>query len=271
MPELADTWLALVAAVGGREEEAGFLSLWCPPDFQQGCTQAIWTRQPCAIVRNYDYPPASFDAVLLRSSLTGTPTLAMTDCLWGVLDGLNGHGLAVSLSFGGRTARGRGFGIALIQRYLLETCRDVQDAVAALRRVPVHLCYNVALLDRTGERALVEIAPDRAPLLRREAYAGNRQGEHAWPEAAHLHDTVRREAVLAASLANPQETLPSLVDRFVSPPIYRPLGADGWGTLYTACWQPGTGEVHLRWPAADWRQRLDRFEEGERVVTYGAA
>jgi predicted choloylglycine hydrolase len=205
----------------------------------------------------------------LHARLTGTATLAMTDCVLGVLDGLNEHGLAVSLSFGGRRARGRGFGVALIQRYLLETCRDVADALAALRRVPVHLCYNIALLDRTGERAMVEIAPDRAPELRREPFAGNRQGEHGWPEAAHLQDTVRREALLAACLGNPAETLPGLVDRFLAPPLFRPLGADGWCTLYTACWQPQSGEVRLSWPGQDWRQSLGGFADGERVIVFG--
>jgi predicted choloylglycine hydrolase len=270
MPELLRPWEALVAAADGDEEQARFLSLWCPPDFQQGCSQAIWTRRPFAIVRNYDYQPGAFDAVLLRAELTGTATLAMVDCVWGVLDGLNAHGLAVSLSFGGRRARGPGFGVALIQRYLLETCRDVADALAALRRVPVHLCYNVALLDRTGERALVEIAPDRAPELRRQAFAGNRQGDHSRPEGGHLQDTVRREALLAACLANPMETLPGLIDRFLAPPLFRPFGADGWGTLYTACWLPETGEVRLCWPGQDWRQGLASFHEGERIAVYGA-
>lgn len=268
MPELLQPWEALVAVAGGDEEQACFLSLWCPPDFHQACSQAIWTRRPFAIVRNYDYPPGAFDAVLLRAELTGTPTLAMTDCVWGVLDGLNAHGLAVSLSFGGRRVHGQGFGVALIQRYLLETCRDVADALSALRRVPVHLCYNLALLDRSGERALVEIAPDRAPGLRREAFAGNRQGDHTRPESEHLLDTVRREALLAACLANPLETLPRLIDRFLAPPLRRPLGADGWGTLYTACWLPQSGEVRLCWPDQDWRQSLAGFAEGERIAVY---
>lgn len=268
MPELAPAWERLVAAVDGGEGEARLLSLWCPPDFHHACSQAVWTRRPLAIVRNYDYPPTAFDAVLLRAELTGTPTLAMADCIWGALDGVNGHGLAVSLAFGGRRAHGPGFGIALVVRYLLETCRDVAEALAVLRRVPVHLCYNLALLDRHGERATVEVSPDRAPELRREAFSANRQGDHSWPEEAHLADTVRREALIASSLHNPEETLEGLIGKFLTPPIYRPLGLDGWGTLYTACWMPETGALRLSWPGRKWRQSLERFTEEVREIHY---
>jgi predicted choloylglycine hydrolase len=270
MPELVPGWEALVAAVDGGDEQARFLSLWCPPDVQQGCTQAVWTRRPYAIIRNYDYPPTAFDAVLLRASLTGSDTLAMTDCIWGVLDGLNRAGLAISLAFGGRAARGPGFGVTLVQRYVLETCTTVAEALAVLRRVPVHLCYNIALLDRGGERATVEISPDRGVEVRREPVSANRQGLHSWPKAGYLQDTVRREALLAAVMSNPAETVDSLLAHFLTAPIHRPLGADGWGTLYTACWLPQTGDLRLCWPGRPtWRQGLDRFAEEVREVAYG--
>lgn len=269
MPELVPVWRALVAAVDGGDEQARFLSLWCPPDFRRGCTQAIWARRPYAIIRNYDYPPLLFDAVLLRAELTGSATLAMTDCVWGVLDGLNGAGLALSLAFGGRDAAGPGFGITLVLRYLLETCTNVDEAVAALRRIPVHLCYNIALLDRSGAHATVEVSPDRGAELRPGAISANRQGSNSWPDAVYLHDTVRREALLAAVMSNPAETAETLLPRFLAAPIHRPLGSDGWGTLYTACWLPESGELRLCWPGRPaWRQGLDRFTEDVREVIY---
>ena len=62
----------------------------------------------------------------------------MSDCLWGLLDGINDAGLAVSLTFGGRRDVGDGFAIPLVMRYLLETCDTVDEARAALERIPVH-------------------------------------------------------------------------------------------------------------------------------------
>ena len=75
----------------------------------------------------------------------------MSDCLWGLLDGINDAGLAVALAFGGRQrARADGFGITLVVRYLLETCDTVEQACATLARLPVHAPYNLTLADETA-------------------------------------------------------------------------------------------------------------------------
>ncbi|HAJ19087.1 MAG TPA: hypothetical protein DCL95_03350, partial [Rhodospirillaceae bacterium] len=62
---------------------------------------------------------------------------------WGVLDGVNEKGLAVSLTFGGRRAVGEGFGIPVILRNILEFCATVEDAAKVLAEVPTHMAYNV--------------------------------------------------------------------------------------------------------------------------------
>ena len=79
--------------------------------------------------------------------------IGMSDCLWGLLDGMNDAGLAVSLTFGGRRVLGDGFGIPVVVRYLLETCATVAEAREALARVPVNLAHNLTLVDCSGEAA----------------------------------------------------------------------------------------------------------------------
>jgi predicted choloylglycine hydrolase len=268
MPELVPAWEKLSERLGGTDLVARFLSLWQPPPFVSGCTQALWTRERCALIRNYDFPPELCDAVLLHGRFTPMATLAMSDCLWGVLDGINAEGLAVSLAFGGRRAEGEGFGIAIVLRYILETCRTAKDALGVLRRVPVHLPYNLAVLDRAGDWRTVFISPDREPEVRREPYSANRQDSNLRPDDPRIADTVRREALLDNVIGNPNETLEHLSDRFLQAPIYRPVQAGGWGTLYTACYRPGEASVQLRWPGASWRQSIAAFEPGERFVSF---
>src|SRR5262245_44348163 len=137
MPELVPAWERLTERFGGSDLVARFLSLWRPPPFVGGCTQALGTRDRPALVRNYDFRPQLCDAVLLHGRFAGMTTMSMSDCLWGVLDGVNEDGLCVSLAFGGRRAEGEGFGIAIVLRYILETCRSAKDALEVLRRVPV--------------------------------------------------------------------------------------------------------------------------------------
>ena len=64
----------------------------------RGCSQAVWTGfGGPALVRNYDHAPHLFDGLVLRSAWREMPVLAVTDCLWGALDGVNGAGLCVAL------------------------------------------------------------------------------------------------------------------------------------------------------------------------------
>jgi len=270
MPELVPAWERLSETFGGTDLVARFLSLWQPPPFVSGCTQALWTRDRPALVRNYDFPPELCDAVLLHGRFTAMTTLSMSDCLWGVLDGVNQEGLCVSLAFGGRRAEGEGFGIAIVLRYILETCRSAKDALKVLHRVPVHLPYNLAILDRTGDWRTVFISPDREPEVRREPYSANRQDANMRPDDPRIADTVRREALLENVIGNPNETLEHLSDRFLQAPIYRPVRKGDWGTLYTACYRPADASVQLRWPRASWRQSIAAFGVGERLVSYSA-
>ena len=102
------------------------------------------------LIRNYDYSAHLWEATLLHNAWNGRQVIAMSDCLWGVLDGMNENGLAISLAFGGRQIVGNGFGIPLILRYILEICETVSQSIEVLGRVPSHMSYNVTMLDKSG-------------------------------------------------------------------------------------------------------------------------
>lgn len=161
MPELVPTWEQLAAMIPGDPDAAAALTLWNPPPFLTGCSQAAVLQGGPALIRNYDWDYRIFDGVVARTTYTGHRVLGMLDCLWGLLDGVNDAGLAVSLTFGGRPEVGEGFGIPLVIRYVLEVCGTVDEAVRVLRRVPVHMSYNVTVLDRGSRWATVYVAPDR--------------------------------------------------------------------------------------------------------------
>jgi hypothetical protein len=85
------------------------LALSNPPPFLTGCSQAAVLPGGPALIRNYDWDYRQFDAAVARTAYTGhrqvlgtRRVLGTLDCLWGLLDGINDAGLAVSLTFGGR-------------------------------------------------------------------------------------------------------------------------------------------------------------------------
>jgi predicted choloylglycine hydrolase len=181
----------------------------------------------------------------------------MSDCVWGLLDGVNDAGLAVALAWGGRHARGRGFGITLIVRYLLETCTTVEQAATTLARLPVHAPYNLTLADAGGEAATVFLGPDRSARVVLPALATNHQEQVDFPEHAKATRSVeRREALAHATTAS----------AFLEPPLYADEFERGFGTLYTAVYRPGSRAVTYRWPDDSWHQSLAAFTPGTRTV-----
>lgn len=248
MPELLPTYERLMQLAGDSDQVARFLSLYCPTPYMTGCSQAVWKRDQQFLVRNYDYAANLWEATILHTAWNGRKVLAMSDCLWGALDGMNEQGLAVSLAFGGRKVVGDGFGIPLILRYILEFCDTTVEAIAVLSRVPSHMAYNVTVLDKSGHHATVFVAPDRAPVVSRQKLATNHQGSIDWPEHATATASVDRAHFLTHRLNDEKETRERFVQRFLEPPLYQPKHHLGWGTLYTAVYEPASGLISMNWP-----------------------
>jgi predicted choloylglycine hydrolase len=266
MPELMPVYEELVGLAGGGDLAARFLSLYRPPPYAMGCSQAVWSGRSPALVRNYDYSPWLFEGTLLFSSWN-RPVIAMSDCLWGVLDGINDAGLAVSLAFGGRRVVGDGFGVPLILRYILEFCDNTTQAAGVLRRVPAHMPYNVTLVDREGAFYTVQVYPGRDAAVTDSSVGTNHQQQLESEHYARMTSTVERQKFLASRLADANETRSMFIDRFLHPPLYNTRYEHAFGTLYTAAYYPLDLAAEYYWPRqATLRQSFSDFEEGESMV-----
>jgi predicted choloylglycine hydrolase len=266
MPELVPVWERLVELAGGGDLAARMLALYGPPPLVSGCSQAVCARAEPVLVRNYDFDPALLEGVIGASAFTGRRVIGMSDCLWGLVDGINDAGLAVSLAFGGRRVVGDGFGVQLVVRYVLEVCETTAQALEVLARLPIQASYNLTILDRGGEAATACVAPDR-PLARRPVVvATNHQGAVEWAEHAQATASVERERRMLELLGDPAVGEEQFLDAFLAPPLRSTAYASGFGTLYTAVHRPAEGAVEYRWPGLRWRQSFDAFEAGVRVV-----
>ena len=265
MPELVPTYERLVDLAGGGDLAARLLSLWRPPGFIVGCTQGAWTRGEPLLVRNYDYPAERLEGIVYLTQWGDRRVIGMSDCLWGLLDGMNDRGLAISLTFGGRPDVGDGFAIPLVVRYVLETCDDVAAAREALARIPVHAPQNLTLLDRSGAFVTAYVGPGREPRFVDVAGTTNHQGEVEWPEYAEAIRSEERERCVLALLGDADRE--AFEDAFLEPPLHSTAHEQGFGTIYTAAYEPVSGRVRYRWPDLVWEQSFERFEPGSRTVT----
>jgi predicted choloylglycine hydrolase len=176
MPELIDTWERLVDLAAGDEAAARMLTLYDPPRFLPACSQLALTGDTSMLIRNYDYHPDLCERVVFSSAFTGRRVIGSSDCLWGLLDGMNDAGLVISLAFGGRHGVGMGFGIPQVIRCVLEVAETIKEAVAVLARVPVNMAYNLTILDRNADTASVFVAPGAEPEVFPRCPATNHRG-----------------------------------------------------------------------------------------------
>jgi predicted choloylglycine hydrolase len=266
MPELLPVFEHVVELAGGGDLAARMLTLYKPPPYLAACSQGAWTSEGgSTLVRNYDYAPSRFEGLIWHTRLLDRRVIGMSDCLWGLLDGMNDSGLAVSLTFGGRRALGDGFGIPIVVRYLLETCERVTEVRAVLARLPYSLSHNLTIVDRDGEVLTAYLSPDREPIFRTFPIATNHQGIVEWPEQAKATRTVEREHAIVRALEDPAIDATGFVDGFLRPPLFSTAYEHGFGTLYTAAYRPAEGFVDYRWPAFDWRLGFGAFEQREHV------
>jgi predicted choloylglycine hydrolase len=223
------------------------------------------------LVRNYDYPVDRLEGIVYLTKWGDRRVIGMSDCLWGLLDGINDSGLAISLTFGGRRDVGDGFAIPLVVRYLLETCDTVAEAREALARIPVHAPQNLTLLDRSGEYLTAYVGPGRPAEFHDRAATTNHQGKVEWPEYAAAIRTVEREQCVLRLLGDSGMTRDRFIESFLEPPLFNDAYAQGFGTIYTAAYFPGEGRVEYRWPGTVWEQSFERFERSGRTQEFAAA
>jgi predicted choloylglycine hydrolase len=255
MPELHSTWDHLVSLTDRDPTTASMLTGWNMPAFAPACSQMVVTTGQRALIRNYDYHPDLFEQVVMSTRFHDREVIGTSDCLWGLLDGMNSDGLAISLTFGGARGSGPGFGIPVVVRYLLEVAGTVADAVTAVSPIPVSMSYNLTLTDRTGDYRTVYLAP--GVFEQRDCPLATNHRFDEPEDAAHARRfrSLERQAHLRGLLA---EQLPAdqVADDFLRPPLRSPHYASGFGTLYTADYRPDSGEVHYRWPGTTLSRRF---------------
>lgn len=257
MPELVPVLDRLAAGLDRPGAEA-VLTLAALRPFFSGCTQI---GAPGTLLRNYDFTPDECAGTVVSSCFL-RPVIGMLDCGWGLLDGMNDAGLAVSLTFGGRMVHGPGFTVLIALRYVLETCDTVDEALARLAPLPISMPQNLTLVDR--DRAVtVYLGPDIPLTVAPDACATNHQDQPVPDEQERFSRTRQRlDAVRAAGTD---------VAAMLRPPLYQSAYDEGLGTLYTAHYRPADGRVTYHWPGASWSQSFAEFTPGTSTVALGLA
>jgi predicted choloylglycine hydrolase len=166
---------------GLNDEIQGFAdSLGVPPErvfhYQAACC-ALPTPRACSHMavlpaissdrhvymgRSYELNPADEDLRLCTTRVQGKAAhVGFSTLLLGRLDGLNEHGLAVTMSAGSAVSEReprKGFDFWVALRAVLDNCKTVREAVTWLSAMLLSTYTIFMLADKSGHAALVEAA-----------------------------------------------------------------------------------------------------------------
>ena len=172
--------------------------------------------------------------------------------LIGVLSGMNEHGLTLaSMEVARPMGVPRAMPYVLLYRTLLEKCKTVQEAIDLLDKTPRQTANNLMLMDAAGERAVVEITPDkitvrRAPEDRALISTNHHRGEDLDKAGLckrydYLHDEAKNEfgsigpesiEKMLGKVAQGNATLQSMVFEPSTRVLYLAIGAQATRNSY---------------------------------------
>lgn len=123
------------------------------------------------LARSYEFSHEAEDFCLVKTAVRGRYAhLGTSTVQFGRDDGVNEHGLAVSMSSCGfpvgampfmRAPRLKGLQFWAVIRALLENCKDVPEALRYMEGMPIAYNLNLMLMDKAGRAALVETLDGR--------------------------------------------------------------------------------------------------------------
>jgi predicted choloylglycine hydrolase len=152
--------------------------------------------------RNYDFWPRGYEARFALVQARGSyASIGGSHQLTGRLDGMNEHGLTlVNMEVRRGMILPRAMPYTLLYRMVLERCKTVDEAVALLAKTPRQTANNLMLMDAAGNRAVVEITPEKVVVRRGAARAALISTNHQRGEDQDTtgqcwrYDTLNREA-----------------------------------------------------------------------------
>ena len=239
--------------------EGALLPMYCLLPGSCCSTFAFRQGRRAVFGRNSDFLTCLEDLYIscsFRFSDGGLPFRGNTTAFVEMEDGVNQEGLAVGLTSAPPFQVRPGLGAGMLLRLVLESCRDVPQALALLERVPAGSSHTLVLADRNGEIALVENCGGRREILRpREESAWvcavnafhlpsmpRREipPEENW-QAEERHQTLCRALPGMAPAPDPRDAMDLLAGRRGFLCQYcRDTGHD---TVWSVVWDAGTGKL----------------------------
>jgi len=244
--------------------------------------------------RSYEWKPEEEDLRLCTTHVRGKARhLGFSLLLFGRMDGMNEHGLSLTMS-GGMAAglppewiKKTGLTFWVVQRGILENCSNVQDALEWLCAHPPTSNTNIILAERGGKAAMVEIyagetrakeidsTSDSPYLVSTNHFILPGLVEHNYNEFIIKYSKLRANAIRNAIQTDQpevtRETLRGVLSTEVPDGCFGPFYSDGFGTLWSMIFDLTAEEIEICFGAPGFNPwQTFTLESGGALKTYEA-
>jgi len=138
--------------------------LLCMACCLKGCTAFCFNYKGQIVFgRNNDLPPElkKLSQSILYRPDSGYSFLGNTSSMVHLEEGMNEKGLVAAMTFVIPKFIKPGLNSVFIVRYVLEKCTNTEEAITAIKDIPVSSAGNVILADKSGNMAIVEFIPGK--------------------------------------------------------------------------------------------------------------
>jgi predicted choloylglycine hydrolase len=186
---------------------------------------------------------------------------------FGFTEGMNEHGLVVTMTAGGmpvglepgmRTPIQDGFQFWFVVRAVLERCKTVDEAVRLIMEIPTCGNPNLLVADKSGEAALIEVFGDHKAVKKIDAQSSDQMiastNHYTLPEMLAFRDPIwvnsqtRYDAIqsrLGGSQKVNYETIKSLLSDEYPKGLACHYYEEWFGTLRSMIFDPQAGEIEM--------------------------
>lgn len=199
-------------------------------------------------VRNYDFSPELYDARLVFFKPTvGYASVGFSQQVVGRLDGINEHGLVIGLHLVNEKHSKTGLTGTTIVRLVLDQCRNVLEAIDIISDLPHSHCYNFSLLDRDGNKCVIEATPEEKvvrkslPVMCTNHFEATKLADK---NRIYINGSIQRKEHLQrfqSKSYTPEEAYRQFNDE--SSPLFYTNYQQYFGTLHTVVYIPESLEI----------------------------
>lgn len=212
--------------------------------------------------RSYEFNHTMCDMRLVTTRVEGNAAhLGFSEVTFGRDDGINEHGLCVTMSMGAPMAPTESGGCTYwaLLRTILDRCSCVEDALEVAAMTPVSFNLNMIVSDRSGQAALVEMASSHRAVKRINPETNEQwligTNQYVLPEMLpydnrRMWNSVKRYQIIEKGLKASAgeitvETLRSMLNKSIPDGVCGHYYTEFFGTLWSEIIDVTTGNMEV--------------------------